>query len=57
MVLIMDDGAAVPVVVTIWEGREKVVDWMPELEKNVFFWLAKCQFEVTEDQKKQWGYR
>lgn len=25
----MEDGGAVPVVETSWEGREKDVDWMP----------------------------
>lgn len=29
MLDIMDDGGAVPVVVTSWDAREKLVDWIP----------------------------
>lgn len=29
MVLIIEEGAAVPVVLTSWEGREKDVEWIP----------------------------
>lgn len=29
MAVIIDEGAAVPVVVTIWEGMEKEVEWTP----------------------------
>lgn len=33
IMLIMEDGGAVPVVVTSWEGRENDVDWMPMVFK------------------------